>query len=242
MPKIIHFNEFLKTYAVGSNSSTRQVTLNRTKIGGKCLNSKIQIWHFEQFSNNVRIPIFLSFPIFCQKKKTRKKVTSLMNVLCFCSLLQLATPFRMVVCPFWKALPITLETEKEKNTWQHLCFCPWLKSEGGHSLANYDITFKRFWGGQWVTLNISKQKILWKVILWTDCCTWWCYLSPGCSLRWHGHFPFPLWAMSVTAVDRPTSNSESISRSLFPDLHSLLFARIGQQSTSKWRHGTCNDV
>ena len=36
---------------------------------------------------------------------------------------------------------------------------------GGHSLANYDITFKRFWGGQWVTLNISKQKILWKVNL-----------------------------------------------------------------------------
>ena len=195
---------------------------------------------FEQFSNNVRIPFFFSYFL---SEKTRKKVTSLMNVLCFCSMLQLATElFRMVVCPFWKALAITLETEKEKNTWQHLCFCPWLKSEGGHSLANYDITFKRFLGWTMGHPQHFKTEDSLESESWTDCCTWWCYLSPGCSLRWHGHFPFPLWAMSVTAVDRPTSNSESISRSLFPDLHSLLFARIGQQSTSKWRHGTCNDV
>ena len=96
-----------------------------------------------------------------------------MNVLCFCSLLQLATHadalFRMVVCPFWKALPITLDREEHVTAFVKLLSKS--LSEGGHSLANYDITFKRFWGGQWVTLNISKQKILWKVILWTDCCT-----------------------------------------------------------------------
>ena len=37
-----------------SNSVTRQVTFNRTKIGGKCLNWKIQMRHFGWFSNYVR--------------------------------------------------------------------------------------------------------------------------------------------------------------------------------------------
>ena len=36
-----------------SNSVTRQVSFNRTKIDEKCHNSKIQMRHFEEFSNNV---------------------------------------------------------------------------------------------------------------------------------------------------------------------------------------------
>ena len=39
MPKI-HFGEFLKTWSLRSNSVTRQVSFNRTKIGGKCQNGK----------------------------------------------------------------------------------------------------------------------------------------------------------------------------------------------------------
>ena len=39
-----------------SNSVTRQVNINRTKIGGKCQNSKIEMRHFEYFSNNVEAP------------------------------------------------------------------------------------------------------------------------------------------------------------------------------------------
>ena len=35
MPKIVHFVEFLKTWSELSNSVTRQVSFNRTKIGGK---------------------------------------------------------------------------------------------------------------------------------------------------------------------------------------------------------------
>ena len=35
--------EFLKTWSLWPNSVTRQVSFNRTKIGGKCQNSKIQI-------------------------------------------------------------------------------------------------------------------------------------------------------------------------------------------------------
>ena len=73
-----------------------------------------------------------------------------MNVLCFCSLLQLATHadalFRMVVCPFWKALPITLDREEHVTAFVKLLSKS--LSEGGHSFANYDITFKRFCGGQ----------------------------------------------------------------------------------------------
>ena len=40
MPKIVHFGEFLKTWSLRSDSVTRQVIFKRTKIGGKCQNSK----------------------------------------------------------------------------------------------------------------------------------------------------------------------------------------------------------
>ena len=42
MPKIVNFGEFLKTWSLRSKSVTRQVSFNRTKIGGKCQNSKLQ--------------------------------------------------------------------------------------------------------------------------------------------------------------------------------------------------------
>ena len=54
MQKIVHFGEFLKICSLRSNSVTRQVSFNRTKIDGKCQNSKIQMRHFGWFSNNVR--------------------------------------------------------------------------------------------------------------------------------------------------------------------------------------------
>ena len=55
MPIIVHFGEFLflKSWSLRSNCVTRQVSLNRTKIGGKCQNSKILMRHFEWFSNTV---------------------------------------------------------------------------------------------------------------------------------------------------------------------------------------------
>ena len=40
MPKNGRFGEFLKTWSLRSNSVTRQVSFNRTKIGGKCQNTK----------------------------------------------------------------------------------------------------------------------------------------------------------------------------------------------------------
>ena len=51
---MVHFGDFLKTWSLRSNSGTRQVSFNRTKIGGKCQNSKIQMRHIESFSNNVK--------------------------------------------------------------------------------------------------------------------------------------------------------------------------------------------
>ena len=53
MPKMVNFGEFLKAWSLRSNSVTRQVSLNRSKIGGKCQNWKIQIRHFGWFSNTV---------------------------------------------------------------------------------------------------------------------------------------------------------------------------------------------
>ena len=52
--KMVHFGEFLKTCSLRSNSVTRQVSFKRTKISGKYQNSKIQMRHFELFSNNVK--------------------------------------------------------------------------------------------------------------------------------------------------------------------------------------------
>ena len=46
---------FLETGNLRSNSVTRQVTFNSTKIGGKCQISKTQMQHFEEFSNNVEV-------------------------------------------------------------------------------------------------------------------------------------------------------------------------------------------
>ena len=47
MPEMVQFGEFLKTWSLRSNRVTRQVSFNRTKIGGKCQNWKIQMRHFE---------------------------------------------------------------------------------------------------------------------------------------------------------------------------------------------------
>ena len=53
MPKMVHFDEFLKTWSLWSNRITRHVSFNSTKIGGKCQNLNIQTRHFGWFSNTV---------------------------------------------------------------------------------------------------------------------------------------------------------------------------------------------
>ena len=55
------FRRVLKTRSLRSNSVTRQVSLNRTKIDEKCQNSINQMRHFEQFSNNVKTWWDISF-------------------------------------------------------------------------------------------------------------------------------------------------------------------------------------
>ena len=42
--KMVHFDEFLKTWSFRSNSVTRQLSFNRSKIGGKCQNSNATFW------------------------------------------------------------------------------------------------------------------------------------------------------------------------------------------------------
>ena len=37
---MVHFGEFFKTWSLRSNSVTREISFNRTKIGAKCQNSK----------------------------------------------------------------------------------------------------------------------------------------------------------------------------------------------------------
>ena len=41
---MVHFGEFLKTWSLRSNSVTRQVNFNTTKISGKCKNSNATFW------------------------------------------------------------------------------------------------------------------------------------------------------------------------------------------------------
>ena len=70
---MVHFGEFLKTWSLRSNRVSRQVSFNRSKIGGKCQNWKIQMRHFGWFSNTVckGLPYygqyFLYFPNFVVK-------------------------------------------------------------------------------------------------------------------------------------------------------------------------------
>ena len=52
---MVHFGEFLKTWSLRSNSVTRQVSFNKTKVGGKCQNWKTQMRHFGWFSNTVHV-------------------------------------------------------------------------------------------------------------------------------------------------------------------------------------------
>ena len=67
MPKIVNFGELLKTWSLRSNSVTRQVNLNRTKIGGKC---RIQMRQFGQFPNSVQ---FVSLKTSWNQKIVRNK-------------------------------------------------------------------------------------------------------------------------------------------------------------------------
>ena len=55
-PKMVHFGEFLKSWSLRSNSVTRQVSFNRTKIGGRCQNSNATFWViFKQCENEISI-------------------------------------------------------------------------------------------------------------------------------------------------------------------------------------------
>ena len=54
MPKMVHFDELLKTWSLQSNSVTRQVIFNRTKIGGNHKIRKFKWDIFWWFSNNER--------------------------------------------------------------------------------------------------------------------------------------------------------------------------------------------
>ena len=63
MPKMVHFGEFLKTWSLRSNSVTRQVSFNRTKIGGKC--QKFNILSNFHVMYSVVTAISRSFPNVC---------------------------------------------------------------------------------------------------------------------------------------------------------------------------------
>ena len=70
---MVHFGEFLKTWRLRSNSVTRQVSFNRSKIGGKCQNWKIQMRHFGRLLATVLKQALMNICFMKQKKKTRKK-------------------------------------------------------------------------------------------------------------------------------------------------------------------------
>ena len=69
MPKMIHFGEFLKTWSLLSNSVIRQVTFNKTKIGGKGQN-----W---QNSNATFIVIFKLCALWICEKVRKKLIFAL---------------------------------------------------------------------------------------------------------------------------------------------------------------------
>ena len=52
---MVHFGEFLKTWRLRSNSVTRQVSFNRTKIVGKCQNKWILMTKFQILTHKPKI-------------------------------------------------------------------------------------------------------------------------------------------------------------------------------------------
>ena len=76
MPNIVYYGEFLKTWSWRSNSVTRQVSFNRTKIGGKCQNSKIRIRHFEYFLNTVSLVKVNNHEIVIQQSQHSRQCTA----------------------------------------------------------------------------------------------------------------------------------------------------------------------
>ena len=73
MPKTIHFGEFLKTWSLRSNSVTRQVSLNRTKIVGKCQNSNGTFWViFKQCKDAKKNPLKMKNKYFAEQKSLWK--------------------------------------------------------------------------------------------------------------------------------------------------------------------------
>ena len=52
---MVHFGEFLKTWRLRSNSVTRQVSFNRTKIVGKCQNKWIFMTKFQILTHKPKI-------------------------------------------------------------------------------------------------------------------------------------------------------------------------------------------
>ena len=56
---MVQFGEFLKTLSLRSDRVTRQVSFNRSKIGGKCQNAKIKMRHFGRFSNTVNVSVWI---------------------------------------------------------------------------------------------------------------------------------------------------------------------------------------
>ena len=89
MPKIVHFGEFLKTWSLRSNSVTRQVTFNRTKIDGKCQNKKnsnATFWvifkHCDKAEVWKKATAFYDLADFLTFKATGSQVRSLCSLVC----------------------------------------------------------------------------------------------------------------------------------------------------------------
>ena len=72
------FWRVFKTWSLWSNSVTRQVTFNWIKIGGKCQKLKLEMRHFEWFSNTVcTVKSIWVIPFTCWAFKLIQKTLNL---------------------------------------------------------------------------------------------------------------------------------------------------------------------
>ena len=134
---MVHFGDFLKTWRLRSNSVTRQVNFNRTKIGGKCQNSNVTFWAI--------FPLTLNWWLISGKSMSNKGSG-------LCSRARVRTPSITIVirwwfitrcrCRFWRRLWIsslcTWPTIKAKKSQGHTC-CLTMATKGwpGVKLVNW---------------------------------------------------------------------------------------------------------
>ena len=148
---MVHFGEFLKTWSLRSNSVTRQVSFNRTKIGGKYQTSNIKMRHFGWFSNNVEL--YLKAVVSIVSLSTWLRLISKWDF--FALIVKWQSRLR-ITC-WWTTLTYWAQ-KRTQSRWRWNC---WLCMPIGCS-TRYDHAYKCNWNCSWGKSSSNLRWSCWR--------------------------------------------------------------------------------